>query len=851
MKRLALLIVCLLGSLLLFAARSVKQEGDASAVPLHAYLAQDYPAPLTFSLPFAPGTLESVSAAHICDGTKIPPQQWSILNKWPDGSIKWAQVTCPPPVEGYSLVVGTPGVAVPDSPVALHLTRSPGEGAISSIEARSGDFSFSLDRTTSTVNLSLTGHSGLSFLVSELVAEDGAVLPADIDKIEIVEEGPLRSVLRATGYHRSEARPRGRGFGRFDIFFTLLAGAKYVEIDHALAPQDENPEENRIREMQRFRSASIPVRFAGGDSAPTAFVSESQTIEPGRRLFQYEDYAWTLDGAPGKGERAEGVLLAVPESANAGAPVAYAAVRDFWQQWPKAFTVAPGGDGFNIDLYPTLTLDGKNPYADRENEQIWYYYLRSGSYEVRQGVEKSHRVFIGWADTPEAARASALAIQTLPVVLPSLDYVNATQVEDPMLPPMGGGLFDDWDRAFLEATQSYFTQQEQNRWYGLLNWGDWYGERRYNWCNHEYDLPTNLFRQALRFQNPEFFREAVRQTNHLRDIDIVNYHVDPARQGLKWKHSIGHTGGYYTPESGTHMKLPNGGRGDDEFFFGTSTPGHTRVTSFFLNHELTGDRRSLEAGRKVSDRLLETPLLADPNHNYYTAREPGWTLVGMASAWRATGDKRYLAAINRLADNILAKADGHGVWMRPLRNNQTAGDVKTGELSFMVAFQTAGMIEAWKITGREDIRDNIIAAARYAAANLYRPEYRAFVHSPSRTRVQTPRAGGLAGNNLRYIMAYACTLDPSLVSEFREPILDSFASTAANRQWVGTKQDPDRPYPHDITSAFYSLNPDQVAMKTVFGSELKNQRDEILSRGAPASVFPPTNVKWEDERIGD
>ncbi|EIP99214.1 hypothetical protein OpiT1DRAFT_03726 [Opitutaceae bacterium TAV1] len=821
---------------------------SAAPVILRTFVEDNYPGPVTFSLPFARASLTTTDNAVIQDGASTPPQQWRALSRWPDGSLQWAQVTCPPPASAATprtLVLGNnvPRPAVPD---AIRITRAPGDAAI---ELRTGPLTFTLDRATATGRLTLADHPALTFSLSQLVTDDGATLRASIDTLELSETGPLLTVIRATGFHRSADRPRGRGYGRFDVILTLHAGTTHVEIDHALAPLDEDPAKNREHEMQTFRAATLPVRFESLPGAAPGITAESLPLAPGQRLFQHEDNAWTIETAnAAAGTRAEGILTATLTSSA----TAWAAVRDFWQQWPKAFTAAPAGDGFDIDLYPALTLDGHNPYANRQDEQIWYYYLRTGLYEMRQGVEKSHRLFIGWAPAPAAAHTAARALLTLPVILPPLDYLNATQVTDPMLPPLSGGLFDDWDRAFLDAARSWFAQQSGNRWYGLLNWGDWYGERRYNWCNHEYDLPANFFRQALRFQDPVLFREAVREATHLRDIDIVNHHADPARVGLKWKHSVGHTGGYYRPGQDHGMHLPNYGASDAIFLEGSDTPGHTRVASFFLNHQLTGDPRAPEAGRKVTDRLLSHPLLTNPKFNYITSREPGWTLVNLTDAWRATADDRYLAFANRLADNVLAKAAGNGVWLRRLKPHQTGGDVTHGELSFTTAFQATGMIELYKITARPDIKENILTTARYIAGNLYRPEYRAFVHSPSRTRAQTPRAGGLAGMSLRYVLAQACILDPGLTPAFREPILDSFASTVANRQWVGTKQDPDRPYPHDITSAFYWMTPDQAAMSSLFGDELRapGNRARILSRAAPASIFPPNTARWEDDRIG-
>lgn len=855
--RLAAALVPALAPFVVVSAHAAAPAAKPATGPvvLRTFVEPAYPAPVAFSLPFAQGALATPDDVFVADDGRPVPQQWRTLTRWPDGSVRWAQVVCPPPApdaaRAFALRRNAPR---PSAPAPLALTRSAGDAAL---VVRGGGFTFALDRATATARVGVPGGTPLAFALSRLVTVEGEELSARIDTLEVVESGPLRVTLRAAGFHRSDKRPRG--YGRFDVLLTLHAGATHVEIDHALAIISGDDDENRAQEMQRFRAAAIPVRFA---SAP-ALLAESLPLAPGQRLFQHEDHAWAVDDRTA-GHRAEGVLLATPrggtgvppasEAASsapaAQRPVAFAAVRDFWQQWPKAFTST--ADGFDIDLFPRLRdHHDRNPYAGRDDEQIWYFPLRTGDYELRQGVEKTHRLFVGWAPDADHARASARALQLEPVVLPPLDYFNSTRVATPMLPPFSGGLFDDWDRAFLDATRSYFDQQAESRWYGFLNWGDWYGERRYNWSNHEYDLPANLFRQAIRFQNPGYFREAVRQTAHRRDVDVVNRHVDASRVGLNYKHSVGHTGGYYKPGENHGMRLPNYDDGDAIFLEGSSTPGHTRVASFFLRHELTGDPRSLEAGRAVADRLFAHPLLVNPKFNYLTAREPGWTIVNLLDAWRGTADDRYLAAANRLADNVLAKADGKGVWLRKLKPHQTGGDVTHGELSFTTAFQATGMIELHKATGRADLRENILTTARYIADHLYRPEFKAFVHSPSRTRVQSPRAGGLAGGNLRYVLARACVLEPRLLADYRDPILDSFASTAANRQWVGTKQDPDRPYPHDITSAFYWLDADQTAMNAILGEQLRRDRDAILARAAPASVFPPASGRWEDARIGD
>ncbi|RRJ97951.1 hypothetical protein Ga0100231_005855 [Opitutaceae bacterium TAV4] len=76
---------------------SLTGASPAEPVALKTYLPDNYTTPATFSIPFARGALASTDDVHIQDGATTPPQQWHALNRWPDGSIQWAQVTCPPP----------------------------------------------------------------------------------------------------------------------------------------------------------------------------------------------------------------------------------------------------------------------------------------------------------------------------------------------------------------------------------------------------------------------------------------------------------------------------------------------------------------------------------------------------------------------------------------------------------------------------------------------------------------------------------------------------------------------------------------------------------------------------------
>ncbi len=56
----------------------------------------------------------------------------------------------------------------------------------------------------------------------------------------------------------------------------------------------------------------------------------------------------------------------------------------------------------------------------------------------------------------------------------------------------------------------------------MLNFGDWYGERRVNWGNLEYDLQHGLFLQYVRTGQRRFFLRAEQAARHHIDVDVVH-----------------------------------------------------------------------------------------------------------------------------------------------------------------------------------------------------------------------------------------------------------------------------------------------------------------------------------------
>ena len=359
----------------------------------------------------------------------------------------------------------------------------------------------------------------------------------------------------------------------------------------------------------------------------------------------------------------------------------------------------------------------------------------------------------------------------------SPEYIVKTKAIGEFVP--AGGFFKDWDDEFQRNFSIYIDQQEQLGWYGVFNWGDWHGERTYNWGNLEYDDPSAFFKQALRFQDATYFRKAVQGAQHYIDIDTISEHWDTRLIGEVWSHTIGHTGGYYPPGSFPSQS--------DRLLAGTSSPGHTRAEGVSLMYLLTGDIRALEHVRKIAEHLMMDPQWRPKG--YYTAREPGWAMIALTAAYDATGSRSYLEGAEIIADAVLASAEGKGVWYRPLESTmclytEIPGHPRChGEHEFMTAVQAIGMIRTYERTGREDILENIITTGYYLIENLYDPEAVGFVHSLCPLRKQSRKLGGV-NSFLWYPLAYAY-LETSN-SRLREVLVDTLTKASKEKKWFDT-----------------------------------------------------------------
>jgi len=371
-------------------------------------------------------------------------------------------------------------------------------------------------------------------------------------------------------------------------------------------------------------------------AAPRPYSIIGGSLEQGARnrsLLQIDERRYEIDGQAA-GQRAPG-WGAIGTDAGGLA----IGLREFWQNWPKGIQHKDGQ--LRLALCPEFP---KGLYAGKptEEESKLTYYLRDGVYTLKVGVAKTHELWATfYKGKPDVKKLADFFKAAEDPLLATCEpaYVNSTKVYAD-LPPADPAKYAGYDAWLSRALDSHLKLRDKVREYGMLNYGDWYGERRVNWGNLEYDLQHGLFLQYLRTGDRRFFLRAEQAARHHIDVDVVhatNPHLKnpwgpPPQVGEIWLHALNHTGGYYDEKT---SGLPV----SRTYHLGHSTNfGHVWVTGDLDYYYLTGDRRA----RTVALQMADAMLRHIPNRYGTHIRALGWPMIITLAAYDLTLDKKYL-----------------------------------------------------------------------------------------------------------------------------------------------------------------------------------------------------------------
>lgn len=711
--------------------------------------------PVTSGVPFAKGVLGSDRHLRLLDaqGREVPLQT-ETLGRWPDGSVKWALLDFQ--AEGskvgqYRLEYGSE-VSRQNFPSSLEVTANEGE-----IRVATGPLRFTVDKRRFGLLSSLT--VGDQAVISatdpsllELTGADGTrytSLQAP-KEVEVEEAGPLRATVRVSGHYRAAD---GRRLFAYTVRLHAYAGQRFVRIEHTwggdFGEAEEFTEFVSIRAL-RLRlplvaaatSAGRRWVLGGGAGQPQSFT-ESQPVH----LRQHTDDHFTIQEgeaairaegkrSPGWGEWQDGVRRVT------------LAVRDFWQTYPKDLTVKE--EGFELGICPPLRSDEYAAAKGTVDAYRLYYYLQGGFYRFRQGMSQTQDIWLEAAPESEV-RSAVVQTQRQPLLaMTPAEWYTDSKALGELAGPGKAGLLAEYDHAFAHGFDAYMEDREFQRSYGMLNFGDWYGERMIDWGNSEYDTQHAFLMQFLRTGESSYFLAGEQMEWHNRDVDTIHFNRDASRVGGVYHHSIGHVGDYYV-----QSPVPKEG-----IVTGILTVDHVWVRGHLGYYFLTGDRRSLETARMIANRY---DTYTTTNYDLVDCRIAGWQLILTMAIYEATHDRFHLNAGKIIVERALERQTADGGWDFYWQScAQSYRPYRYGTIGYQIGILLTGMRAYYAVTGDEQVARAIVRGANCLVDQLWDPETRTFrfVSCPPQPGSPSPQLSFLLLDGIAF--AHQRTRDPKL-----------------------------------------------------------------------------------------
>ncbi len=385
------------------------------------------------------------------------------------------------------------------------------------------------------------------------------------------------------------------------------------------------------------------------DKYPTMTDWEGNPLDTRPRMQSYvsfRGYRITLDGATvDSGDQAAGWL------SLSGSDGAWAvAVRDFWQNFPKALRATPDG-GLEIGLFPEEF--GPDGYA----------------FTLRAGEHKTHEILLLPSPSQAGMTAEAFSIPLFaqappewyvgsgafgPTALRDFEaWPDHEQYLDQQLAYAGDHVeMADYFSSLLDAI-------EGSDFYGIFDYGDWpldYEGYEVAPLNPKYNNDYGMWLQWLRGGDQRWFGLAEAFNRHVADVDILHTLHSPRSwdDGTSFGHSEHDEAGFTNPHRNANSSHP-------DTIYG--------MAGMLLTYYLTGYEKTYESAMELADcieyRVHNDSTLSayfpDSNGEGYglggiegmyadNTRPTANCLFMLTEAYRATADPRYLAAADAIVD---------------------------------------------------------------------------------------------------------------------------------------------------------------------------------------------------------
>ncbi len=670
----------------------------------------------TWGHPWPQGELSRQQELHLvtADGRKVALQSWPTAY-WPDGSVKWTAHAVPAGVQlGNQFKVEKGKSPRPDKPVRV---RQSGD----MIEIDTGLVQFAVPTTGS--HLISTMKRG-----DKLVAKNARMVglvqdqvdPAEVSKVEsfqsrthqvtVEQEGPVRTVVKLEGIHRSES---GHEWLPFTLRLYFYAGAESLRVSHSFVYDGDDQKQFirglglRFDVIQRDELYDRHVRFVGQDDGLWAESPKGITglrRDPGQavrdaqiagvktppldqwnpRLTQglhwvpvWNDYTLSQLNANGfsiKKRTKSGHAWIDADQGSRASGAAYVGgvsggvlfgMRDFWQLHPVQIDIRNAGQDES-----EATLWFWSPEAPPMDVRFYHDGLGQETYEQQlDALNITYEDYEpGFGTAYGVARTTDFVLSVLdatPSRTVTIDWAKEirkpAQVvaapEDYLSAGVFGALWSLPDRSTSSKRKiedrlawqvDYYRKQvDQRHWYGFWNYGD---------IMHTLDLDRHVWRYDVggyAWDNSELSPDLWLWYSFLRSGDPETFRFAEAMTRHNRDVDIYHLGRFRG--LGSRHNVQHWGCSAKQLRI--STAAYRRFHYF-----LTGDDRTGDVLKEVSDagealarvnpvrKVADTEDLPGPAQ-IQVGTDWGSVAANWLTAWERTGDDRYR---DRLVDAMRA-----------------------------------------------------------------------------------------------------------------------------------------------------------------------------------------------------
>ncbi|CAN5490659.1 hypothetical protein BH09VER1_BH09VER1_51820 [soil metagenome] len=554
--------------------------------------------PISFGFPVGHGLVGATTGLKVCDGTQVWPADFTITNRWPDGSARW--------IHCLSLVD-----LQPSQTIRLNIIRS----------------ETSEDQPISAPAIRLEG--------DVLTWGEQAVLPA-LPKFTLETAGETLSV-RWQGWEREQSG---------DLQVRWVASGAYFRSDGVALLSSElswlvtdKQEWIEMTHRVRHRAPGCESIEIGSLVASFEFPQKEQRQIHLRQLHHAEEWL-------PREVRPEGEVVVEIDSGGASVPnlqmVCERPMEEYAPYLRKGMEavehwIAWRGDTHSLLFWAEDPM-GQGPQRWTATELGLGVEWMPRPVTLRQGQGFSHKVrwqLLG-GEEPDF-RSAFLRHELEPIV-----HLDATMARDSQAWDGGESLpYQPKEFGRVEmAIQNLFRLSWGT---GVMNRGDDI-DPNYSasylalgisgggvvWSNNEYDVIYAFFHQMLRTGDGRYWKAIEKMARHALEVDFLEYHDDEWLCHASPVHSVEHV-------------------------TASSYPSHIWTEGLLHYYYYSNDVRALTTATLSGDFILKH---LDERWWLFTAtaREGGWAMVALAELYRATHEEKYLRGGRRLRELYFKEA---------------------------------------------------------------------------------------------------------------------------------------------------------------------------------------------------